>query len=1734
MWLWLFLLAGIMTISSPAEVLVGRDSSWHYFKGISEASSPDPSSWRTMDFSDGTWALGTAAFFYERDPASGTAYTGNTSLPDMYGGYSCLFLRSQFVISNPDDIGTLQIAGLSDDGFIAWINGVEVGRFNMPAGNIPFDGTASGALAEPIPWWTNTIPNPGSLLVPGTNILALQAFNSSVIGSSDFVINPALYYTPNTNRPFVTYTYPVSNAIVRPFSTLEVGFNTPVSGVDASDLRLNGQPATSVTVLSPSQFTFGFPATSTGVVQITWAPTHGIRDVTARSNSFSGQGWTYTCSSNAPMPLVMISEFMAANSGSLPGSVIDNLGSTPDWIEIYNGHTTPVSLTGWALTDDATKLGKWKFPTTQLPAKSYLVIYASGRDTNSAGQLHTNFKLGSGSGFLGLVDTGGVVVSAFSPTYPGQFTDVSYGRDRLDPSLTGYFTNSTPGAANSTRGTGFGPEVQFSLAGGVFTNDIWLTLTTSDSSDIRYVIVTSNVPSGSLAITNIPLATSPLYTTPLLLNNTAQVRARAFPKSSSQWPGPPRTENYVRITTTATAFASDLPIFLLHNLAGGSVPQETSQSAIFMVFEPVNGWASFTNPPTLVSRAGFNIRGSSTAGLPQASFALELWDEYNDDHQQELLGMPSESDWVLFAEDGFDTSFLHNPLMHQLSRNIGRYSSRTRFAELFLNTGGGTLSFIPSYGGNYNGLYTIEEKVKRGPNRVDIAKLEPWHTNATDVTGGYLLKNDRADSNERTFYDAAMQGGIVYVDPPGLEMETAQRTLQAQYIQGYFASFGTALWGPNYTNPVSGYAPYIDQPAWIDHHILNVFSYNVDGIRLSAYFFKDRGGRIAMGPLWDFDRSLGTSYSGDTRCFNPRVWRVQAGGDQGTDFFGNPALLGVRWWSRLFTAPDFWQAWIDRWTELRRGPFSTNTVFTTIDALSSQLRLGQAREKARWSYTSPRSGITSANGYTWNFSGTYQGEINFLKQWISDRVNFIDTNFLKAPNISATNGPLPTGSTVTLSTPSPLAGTITYYTLNGLDPRLPGGSLAPYALSNSGTTSLTITQNVRLFARNFNPAHRNLTGGAVGGNPPISSSWSGATTATLITTKPSLIVTEIMYHPPAGGSYADEDYEFIEMRNAGPASIPLTGLHFTNGIDYTFSSTNTITQLAPGQYMLLVRNRAAFLSRYPGVTNIIGEYSLNLANSGEHIYLEGSLKEPILDFSFDGGLIPTADGLGFSLVLRDEGSPGQDLSSSSSWRASTRLQGSPGGPDPLAISIPGVLINEILPHTDLPQVDSVELFNPGPGVADIGGWFLSDNPGQPRKYKIPSGRQISPGGFMVFTTADFGSGTMGSFALSSLGDQIYIFSGDGTNITGYRHGFDYGPQFNGVTLARHVSSDGLEHFVIPRSNTLGATNASPRVGPIVFSEIMYAPRPLGSNANTLEEYVEISNLSGDTVPLYDPLHTTNTWKIQGGISFTFAPETELAPFSRMLLVSFDPTFDPVARNWFLSRYSLAQKTVLFGPFSGKLSNQSDTLRLLAPDKPELADSPVPGFVPYVSIEEVHYSSLRPWPESAVESGLSIGRMSPWSYADDPSNWVAGQPSPTAMNQGAVIPDFDQDGLPDEWEKANGLDMTDPTGTQGSAADPDGDGYSNLQEYIAGTNPLSAGDYPHFNSARIVGTQFLLTFDSRVGRTYSIERKNLTNSGASPWTNIVINIAGDGTTKTITDAIDAGLARCYRLKTSVAP
>jgi hypothetical protein len=1530
-----------------AAELVALDTDWRFQDGLSEASTPDTTAWRELAFNDTGWALLPAPFWYgDVQPAPGTELT------DMRYNYRCVFLRKSFTISSPGDIRSFTLGAQSDDGFIAWINGWKVAQFNMPEGE-PTIGTDSlPALAEPIPFQTFPIDNPRDFLVAGANVLTVQGFNSSLGASSDFVLNVSLDSTLDTAPPVVERLLPPAGAEVRSLDSIEVLFDEPVTGVDAADLRVDGQPATNVVAFTDRQYVFTFPRPGAGTVNVVWALTTGITDLAGTPHPFAGGSWSYTVNPNLAPPGVQIIELMADNDQTLN----DEDGDSSDWLELHNAGATAVNLSGWYLTDDTNHVAVWRIPSVSLDAGAYRLIFASNKNrTNPAANLHANFRLNQGGGYLALLDTGRNVISEFR-FYPGQFTDVSYGREETAPSLLGYYPQPTPGSPNSTSGPGFAPEIIFGRPGGTFADPFALSLTPAVAgAEIRYTL------DGT-----IPTSSSTLYTGPVAITTSVLVRARTF--QSPLLPGPVDSQGYILIGATVLNANSDLPYIILHNFGRGAWPASNPDMPGFVaVFEPgANGRSSMTNAANFTSRVGANIRGSSTQGYPKSSYAVEMWGEVDADTNKPLLGMPSESDWVFYAPNSFEPILIHNPYAHALSRQIGRYSPRTRWAEVYVNTGTGALS-----SSHYMGLYAIEEKVKRSPDRIDIDRLEPEHTTAPQLTGGYVMKIDRSDADERVFYAAGQ--GLVYQDPAGPDIQDQpQRQAQEDYLSNYLDTFYNALYSADWTNPVTGYPAYIDVDAAIDHHVLNVLTFNVDALRLSGFMYKPRNGKLTFGPLWDFDRAL---YSTDGRDANPRVWR-SATGDLGTDFFNYP------WWDRMFQDPDFWQRYVDRYQELRTWAFANTNLHALVDRLAGEVRQAQPREVSRWPGHAPRG-------------GSYQAEINSLKSWLSNRTDFMDTNFLFRPSLSAPGGPISSGAPLTL-TPASKSGSYVVYSLDGTDPRRAGGGIASGARSNLGPVTITLNANTRVVARSLNSNHANLTGA---NRPPISTPWSGAVAATYVVTTPPVVVTEIMYHPappPAGNTNDAEAFEYVELRNTGSGALDLRGVSLAGGIAYRF--TNSLT-LAAGQRVLVVSDPAAFVSRYgAGLLLAPGAFTGRLANDGDRLVLAGPLQEPILDFEYRDGWYPITDGAGFSLVAVDEQAAASAWSTASQWRPSGTVRGTPGAAETALPAFPAVLINEALTHTDPPQIDTIELHNAGLTTADIGGWLLTDDFDTPAKFRIPPGTTLRAGDFLTFTETDF-SGAAVPFLLSSLGDQLWLFAADPatTNLTGYVQGFEFEAAQNGVSFGRYRDSLARDHFVAQFANSLAATNTPPKVGPVVINELMLDPLPVfGTNNNTRDEFIELRNITVQPAPLFDPAAPTNTWKLGGAVDFTLPPGLTLPAGGHLLVVGFDPTWQPVDLNAFRAVYGLSPTVTIVGPYQGNLNNAGERVKLYKPDPPQIG-GPDAGFVPSVLVDSVRYDVLEPWPTNVNATGLSLQRVVDADFGDDPINWQAATPSPGAAN-----------------------------------------------------------------------------------------------------------------------------------------
>lgn len=305
-----------------------------------------------------------------------------------------------------------------------------------------------------------------------------------------------------------------------------------------------------------------------------------------------------------------------------------------------------------------------------------------------------------------------------------------------------------------------------------------------------------------------------------------------------------------------------------------------------------------------------------------------------------------------------------------------------------------------------------------------------------------------------------------------------------------------------------------------------------------------------------------------------------------------------------------------------------------------------------------------------------------------------------------------------------------------------------------------------------------------------------------------------------------------------------------------------------------------------------------------------------------------------------------------------------------------VYINEILAHTDEPQVDSVELFNPGTALVDLGGWCLSDDKDEPRRFCLDQAT-IAAGGYLVLTAADL------PFRFSEFGEELYLYA-PAANGLQQVDSVTFGVSPNGVSMGRYVTSSGGVDFPLQSAVTLGAANAGPLIPAVVISEIMYQPAQG-------PEYLVLRNRTNRAAPLYDPSWPDNYWQVSGisnnNGEYVLPDQITLQAGESIVL-----TADPAA---FAKTYP--QRTLrIFGPFAGKLNNDGERIALQAPQPPE-----VDGDVAYADMDVVSYGVAAPWP-AAGAAGKPLVRINLQGYGNNANNWQAGG-EPVVLAQKLLLP-----------------------------------------------------------------------------------------------------------------------------------
>jgi len=402
-------------------------------------------------------------------------------------------------------------------------------------------------------------------------------------------------------------------------------------------------------------------------------------------------------------------------------------------------------------------------------------------------------------------------------------------------------------------------------------------------------------------------------------------------------------------------------------------------------------------------KIGIELRGSSSQWFPKKPYGFETWDEFSEDNNVKLLGMPKESDWTLNAAYN-DKTLMRDGLSYILAGAVMDYAPRVRYNELLIN-------------GQYQGIYLLVEKIKRDKIRVDIAKIESTDIQGDALTGGYIIKIDKETGSNSSAgwnslyapYSGALQKTYFQFEYPKADEISYE---QKNYIRNHMNIVENSIAGQDFKDPVKGYRKYIDTESLMDYIIINELAKNPDAYRLSTFFYKERdsdGGKIKFGPVWDFNLGFGN------------VDYCTQGNPEGLVILnfnevcpGDGWLIHF-WWKKFLQDENFYSDLKYRWKNLRDNQLSNDRINFVMDSLSNMLGQAQVRNFQQW---------TVLGQYVWpNYyiGNTYGEEVSHLKNWIKNRLIYLDkvweikdSNVIETENIPVVLVPNPANDAFSL------------------------------------------------------------------------------------------------------------------------------------------------------------------------------------------------------------------------------------------------------------------------------------------------------------------------------------------------------------------------------------------------------------------------------------------------------------------------------------------------------------------------------------------------------------------------------------------------------------------------------------------------------------------------------------------------------------------------------------------------
>jgi len=919
------------------------------------------------------------------------------------------------------------------------------------------------------------------------------------------------------------------------------------------------------------------------------------------------------------IPLV-INELMASNSRTLR----DPQGQYDDWIELYNAGSWAIDVGGMYVTDNRNNPMLWRIPDdipqqTTIEPGGYLLIWADGdvEDNGSRGTgLHAGFELAAGGDRVCMFDSDGTTLID-DVEFPDQAADISYGRYPSGSDTWRFFATATPLTANVDAYLGQVSDTKFSHDRGFYDAPFSVTMTTSTEGAQIYYTLDGSSPYDIAR----ERPTGTRYTGSIEINTTTCLRAVAvkpgwkpsnvdthtyiFPAQVLQQPVLPAgypsswgsttgdyevdpdivnhpvasnrftVEDFTVVPTICITMDRDHWFGPTNGLYINKSLDGTEQPASFQFIDPNNGrdvqascamamQGGVSGGGTSLNRwkvyklsmrprfKTYTDNGTPTGGLGKLDFEV-FRDSPVESLNTIVLDAVLNNAWNHSGQHMYPM-YLQDQYIADLHNRMGGYSPHGFYAHVYINE-------------LYWGMYYIHER--------------PDHAWAAEMFGGKKEEYDAIKHNSGSVINHGIGGNAtanfnamlsaasaVAADPTNL---AKYETLCGMLDVDNFITYILAHWyGISWDWPQKNwYATHRNHPdgRWRFH-------------------------------TWDAEHSL-------------EYWRL---GDNvlGQSPYSIHGMLRASAEYRMRFADHIYKHFFNG------GALTYPNTAEMYRARMSQIDRAICGESARWGDRRSAIPHTRADWLAVQelvISDFIQPRWTFLLNYLKGQGLYPDVD----PPVFRVNGSYQRGGYISATdsisvTAGP--GATVYYTLDGTDPRLPGGAVnSTSVIQAAGPFSLDMSRHIMARAR-------------------VGTTWSALNEATFAVgpVKQSIRVTEIMYNPKNTGNRLDPNEEFIELKNISSTSVNLNLVRFVNGIDFVFGDV----EVPGGGFVLVVRDREAFEAQYPGFSGLVaGEYSGSLDNGGERIKLVDALGQAIADFSYSDGWRAITDGEGFSLTIID-------------------------------------------------------------------------------------------------------------------------------------------------------------------------------------------------------------------------------------------------------------------------------------------------------------------------------------------------------------------------------------------------------------------------------------------------------------------------------------------------------------------